>query len=121
MAGTVVRNLMENAVRYSGPQSTVVARLTASEPPPERTGDWVALEVMDNGVGIPERHLPHVFERFYRADPSRSKQMGGTGLGLSIVKHIAERFGGEATASSREGFGTTVRVVLPRVEAPAPD
>ena len=72
----------------------------------------------DSGPGIPERHLPHIFERFYRADPSRSKRLGGTGLGLSIVKHIVERAGGTVEANSREGFGTTVVVRLPAV-APA--
>ena len=79
------------------------------------------LVVSDDGAGIPERHLPHVFERFYRADPSRSKRLGGTGLGLSIVKHIAERFAGSAVATSREGFGTTVTVTLPRVAEDAGD
>ena len=82
-----------------------------------REDDAVVLGVSDDGAGIPERHLPHVFERFYRADPSRSKRLGGTGLGLSIVKHIAERFGGTATATSREGFGTTVTVTLPEADA----
>jgi signal transduction histidine kinase len=74
--------------------------------------------VADDGIGIPEKHLPHVFERVDRADPSRSKRMGGTGLGMSIVKHIAERFGGTAEATSREGFGTTVTITLPAAEAP---
>jgi signal transduction histidine kinase len=112
MARTVVRNLLENAVKYAGAgaRAETVVRVD---------GDRVVLLVSDDGSGIPERHLPHVFERFYRADPSRSKQLGGTGLGLSIVKHIAERFGGRATASSREGFGTTVTVVFP-ASAPAP-
>ncbi|HSJ73467.1 MAG TPA: ATP-binding protein [Miltoncostaeaceae bacterium] len=106
MAATVVRNLVENAVKYAGPGATAATTV-------RREGDAVTMTVADDGVGIPERHLPHVFERFYRADPSRSKRLGGTGLGLSIVKHIAERFGGRAEASSREGFGTTITVTLP--------
>jgi two-component system phosphate regulon sensor histidine kinase PhoR len=106
MARTVARNLIENAVKYAGPGATARAAVRVA-------GGSVELVVSDDGLGIPERHLPHVFERFYRADPSRSKRLGGTGLGLSIVKHIAERFGGRAEATSREGFGTTVRVTLP--------
>jgi two-component system phosphate regulon sensor histidine kinase PhoR len=106
MARTVARNLIENAVKYAGPGATARAAVRVA-------GDSVELVVSDDGLGIAERHLPHVFERFYRADPSRSKRLGGTGLGLSIVKHIAERFGGRAEATSREGFGTTVRVTLP--------
>ena len=110
MAATIVRNLVENAVKYAGPGATATTRV-------RRDGDGVVLTVADDGAGIPERHLMHVFERFYRADPSRSKRLGGTGLGLSIVKHIAERFGGRAEASSREGFGTTVTVTLPEEDA----
>ncbi len=106
MARTVARNLVENAVRYAG--AGAVARVRV-----ERLGDEAVLSVADDGVGIPERHLAHVFERFYRVDASRSRRLGGTGLGLSIVKHIAERFGGGARVTSREGFGTTVTVVLP--------
>jgi two-component system phosphate regulon sensor histidine kinase PhoR len=108
MARTVVRNLMENAIKYAGPGATAVVSVSRAE-------DAVVLSVADDGAGIPERDLQHIFERFYRADPSRSKRLGGTGLGLSIVKHIAERFGGSATAVSREGFGTEVTVTLPRV------
>ena len=111
MAATVVRNLVENAVKYAGPGATAATTVG-------REGDAVTLTVADDGAGIPERHLPHVFERFYRADPSRSKRLGGTGLGLSIVKHIAERFGGRAEASSREGFGTTITVTLPAEDEP---
>jgi len=119
MALTVVRNLMENAVKYAGPGARArvwVEREDGDAPDP--ADGWVTLTVADDGAGIPERHAPHVFERFYRADPSRSKRLGGTGLGLSIVKHIAERFGGAATAESREGFGTTVRVRLPAAPPP---
>jgi two-component system phosphate regulon sensor histidine kinase PhoR len=114
MAQMVVRNLAENAVRYAGPGATAVVR-------GRRVGDCVEIEVEDNGLGIPERDLPHVFERFYRSDPSRSRRLGGTGLGLSIVKHIADRTGGEAEITSREGFGTTVRVVIPASPSPVTD
>ncbi len=107
MARTVVRNLVENAIKYAGAGATATTSVDVEE-------GRVVLRVSDDGAGIPERHLPHVFERFYRADPSRSKRLGGTGLGMSIVKHIAERFGGTAEAESREGFGTTVTVTLPR-------
>lgn len=109
MSDIVARNLVENAIKYAGPGATATISVV-------REGDVVALRVGDDGAGIPERHLPHVFERFYRADPSRSKRLGGTGLGLSIVKHIAERFGGAAEAVSREGFGTTVVVTLPAAD-----
>jgi signal transduction histidine kinase len=112
MAVTVVRNLLENAVKYAGTGATATAAVRAE-------GGGALLTVSDDGAGIPEKHLPHVFERFYRADPSRSKRLGGTGLGLSLVKHIGERFGGGATVSSREGYGTTITVTLPL--APAPD
>ena len=108
MATTVVQNLVENAVKYGGSGSTTVIGARIAD-----GGDWTEITCTDNGPGIPERHLPHVFERFYRADASRSKRLGGTGLGLSIVKHIAERYGGVAEASSREGFGTTITVRMP--------
>ena len=113
MARTVARNLLENAVKYAGAGATARAIVRVD-------GGTVELTVADDGLGIPERHLPHVFERFYRADPSRSKRLGGTGLGLSIVKHIAERFGGRAEATSREGYGTTVRVTLPEAAGGPP-
>ena len=79
----------------------------------ERDGDRVRFTVRDNGVGIDAEHLPHVFERFYRVDKSRSRRLGGTGLGLSIVKHIVETAGGEVSITSREGFGTEITVALP--------
>ena len=106
MGQVLVRNRVENAIKFAGAGASTRATVRAE------AGE-VVLTVSDDGAGIPERHLPHVFERFYRADPSRSKRLGGTGLGLSIVKHIAERFGGEAVAASREGFGTTITVTIP--------
>ena len=114
MAHTVVRNLAENAVRYAGTGSTATIRVG-------RDGDMVVVEVQDDGLGIPEKDVPHVFERFYRADPSRSRRLGGTGLGLSIVKHITERLGGSASITSREGFGTIVTARIPVADAPVTD
>ena len=110
MSMTVVQNLIENAIKYGGSGSEAVVETRLA---PDRR--WVELICRDTGAGIAERHLPHIFERFYRADASRSKRLGGTGLGLSIVKHIAERFGGDVAATSREGFGTTIVVRLPVV------
>jgi two-component system phosphate regulon sensor histidine kinase PhoR len=111
MAQTIVRNLVENAIKYAGHGSTATTTVRAEH-------GHAVLVVADDGAGIPDRHLAHVFERFYRADPSRSKRLGGTGLGLSIVKHIAERFGGSASVAAREGYGTTITVTLPLAGAP---
>jgi signal transduction histidine kinase len=97
--------LLDNAVRYTpeGGNVTVSVR---------EEGDWVALEVSDTGVGIPEEQLPLIFERFYRADPSRSK--GGAGLGLSIARQIAESHGGQIRAKSTPDIGSTFTLLLPR-------
>ena len=106
MIATVLRNLLENAIRYSGRGSHV--EVLAS-----KEGNQVKLVVSDDGIGIDAEHLPHIFERFYRVDKSRSRRLGGTGLGLSIVKHIVESAGGEVRAASREGFGTEFTLLLP--------
>ena len=113
MSRQLLANLVGNAVRYAGPGSRARVRVV-------RRSDEVHLDVSDDGAGIPEADLPHIFERFYRADPARSKAAGGTGLGLSIVKHMVERHGGAVSAESREGFGTTIRVRLPGVDGSAP-
>jgi len=100
-------NLLENAVQYSPEGSKVVIRV-------ERDGDGTAyVAVQDAGPGIPEEQLPHVFERFYRGDPSRSRSTGGFGLGLAICKAIVNVYGGQIRAVSRQGKGTEIRVELP--------
>ena len=78
-----------------------------------RRDDHAVLEVADSGLGISADDLPHVFERFYRADKARSRQMGGTGLGLSIVRSICQAHGGQVTVNSAEGRGSRFRVELP--------
>ena len=106
MASTVFSNLLENAIKYSGRGSHVDVTGLREE-------GRIKIMVTDDGIGIDAEHLPHIFERFYRVDKSRSRRLGGTGLGLSIVKHVVESAGGEVKANSREGFGTELVVVLP--------
>jgi two-component system phosphate regulon sensor histidine kinase PhoR len=108
MAGTVLSNLLENAIKYSGRGSLVEVEAA-------REGNLLRMVVRDDGIGIDSEHLPHIFERFYRVDKSRSRRLGGTGLGLSIVKHVVESVGGTLSAKSREGFGTEITVRLPLV------
>jgi two-component system phosphate regulon sensor histidine kinase PhoR len=98
-------NLIDNAVKYTDKGSVTVRLVT-------RDGK-LAIEVQDTGIGIEADHLPHVFERFYVVDKSRSKKLGGTGLGLSIVKHIVLAHQGTVSIKSRLGEGTTVTVLLP--------
>ncbi len=102
----IVDNLLDNAVKYSRENGEI--RLQA-----EPRGDEIALSVRDSGIGISKEDLPHVFERFYRVDKARDRELGGTGLGLAIVKHIAQTHGGRVEAQSELGKGTTIRVLLP--------
>jgi two-component system sensor histidine kinase SenX3 len=107
---TALRNLLDNAVAYS-PDKTRVSVSTHL--------DVVALSVSDQGIGIPERDLERIFERFYRVDPARSRVTGGTGLGLAIVKHVTAAHGGKVTVTSKEGQGSTFTLRLP-VRSAAP-
>jgi two-component system phosphate regulon sensor histidine kinase PhoR len=102
----ILRNLVDNAVKYTpaGGAIDVTLRRAAGE---------VLLTVADEGIGIPPQDLGRVFERFYRVDKARSRQLGGTGLGLSIVKHLVENFGGTIGVTSRIGAGSAFTVRLP--------
>ena len=102
----VIYNLLDNAVKYSAAGGRIAVRATSAE-------GQLSLSVSDNGVGIPAQDLPRIFERFYRADKARHRDLGGTGLGLSIVKHIVQLHGGKVEAESELGRETTVRVHLP--------
>jgi two-component system phosphate regulon sensor histidine kinase PhoR len=106
----VLTNLMDNSLRHTpaGGRITCLSR---------RQDGGVAVSIRDNGAGITRDHLPRIFERFYRADSSRSREEGGTGLGLAIVKHLVEAHGGRVHAESERGGGTTVTCVFP--DAPA--
>jgi two-component system, OmpR family, sensor histidine kinase SenX3 len=103
---TAIRNLLENAVAYS-PERTRVVVTT------RRDRNRVEISVEDQGIGIPERDLKRIFERFYRVDPARSRATGGTGLGLAIVKHVTAAHGGTVTVRSVEGSGSTFTISLP--------
>jgi two-component system phosphate regulon sensor histidine kinase PhoR len=101
----VLGNLLDNALKYCQAGSSV--RIMA-----ERENDGVRIAVSDNGPGIGPEHLPRLFERFYRVDPGRSRELGGTGLGLAIVKHLVEAMGGTVGVDSRPGSGTTFSFTL---------
>lgn len=109
----VVRNLVANAIQYNRPDGTVEIALD-----PASDDGSVRLIVTDSGIGIPQHDLERVFERFYRVDAARSRQMGGTGLGLAITRHAVERMGGTITIDSLVGSGTTVTVTLPGPDEP---
>lgn len=100
-------NLLDNAIKYSAEDTTAAVRAA-------QTTSETVIAVTDQGVGVSRDHLPRLFERFYRVDKARSRDLGGTGLGLSIVKHIAQVHGGTVSVDSVVGRGSTFRIHLPR-------
>ena len=102
----LLRNLIDNAVKYNRRGGKVWVRA-------KKEGNKQILEVEDTGIGIPPEHVPFIFERFYRVNKGRSREMGGTGLGLSIVKHIVFLHGGEIVVHSKPGEGSRFSIVIP--------
>jgi len=101
--------LIDNAVKYTSPEGHISVVLEASD-------GAAVTEIRDTGVGISPTDLPHIFERFYRADESRSRESGGTGLGLSIAKWIAEAHQGQISVVSKVGEGSVFQVQIPLSE-----
>lgn len=101
-----ILNLLENAASYT-PEGGLIT-ITSS-----RQDNKIVVSVADTGIGIPAEHLPRIFERFYRADQARSRQIGGTGLGLAIVKHIMNIHNGSVVVASEEGKGSIFTLTFP--------
>jgi len=99
-------NLVDNAINYTPAGGGITLSL-------EKTQPSALILIEDSGIGIPQESLPHIFDRFYRVDKAKSREIGGSGLGLSICKWIAEAHGGTIEVSSRLGYGTKVSVRLP--------
>jgi signal transduction histidine kinase len=106
----LIRNLVDNAIRYSREGDKVVVEVDGDD-------GAILLRVRDTGIGIPSRDLPRIFERFYRVDRARSRETGGTGLGLAIVRHVVENHGGTIAVSSELGHGTAFEISLPSAPA----
>jgi two-component system phosphate regulon sensor histidine kinase PhoR len=104
----ILTNLLENALRYTPAGGRITCRSGVD-------GAGIAISVTDTGSGISPEHLPRIFERFYRSDASRSRDLGGTGLGLAIVKHLVEAHGGRVSAQSQRGLGTTIICWFPGI------
>jgi two-component system phosphate regulon sensor histidine kinase PhoR len=103
-----ILNLLANAIKFNRPGGEVRVSALASD-------HRIEIKIADTGVGIPSQDLPRIFERFYRIDKARSRQVGGTGLGLSIVKHVVERMNGAVEVESQLGRGSVFTLVLPSV------
>lgn len=110
LAQELIYNLMENAIRYNKPGGRVTVRV-------QKEGPQIIFSVEDTGIGIPPEHQERIFERFYRVDKSRSKELGGTGLGLAIVKHICNLTDADVKLMSKPGVGTKIFIVWGRGNA----
>jgi signal transduction histidine kinase len=104
----ILGNLISNALRYAPDSSVITLILSAEE-------SSLQLRVRDSGPGIPEKSLPHIFDRFYRADRARSREEGGTGLGLAIARQLAQAHGGSLTARNHPDGGAEFVLILPSV------
>ena len=102
----VIHNLVSNAIKYMDKEKGII-QIRVKD-----VGDFIQVEIEDNGKGIAQKDLPYIFDRFYRADVSRNSSKGGSGIGLSIVRKILEDHGGKVWATSREGIGTIMYFVL---------
>jgi two-component system phosphate regulon sensor histidine kinase PhoR len=103
----IVDNLIDNAIKYTPDGGSVCVSCFGDH-------DEACIEVADTGIGIPRNDLPRIFERFYRVDKARSRELGGTGLGLSIVKHLMQSIGGQIEVASRVGSGSKFTIHIPR-------
>jgi two-component system phosphate regulon sensor histidine kinase PhoR len=98
-------NLLDNAIKFSRANGEVLIEVQGVD-------GKARITIADSGIGIPSEDLPRIFERFYRVDKARSREVGGTGLGLSIVKHVVEQMGGSVTVDSRLGEGSRFTIVV---------
>ena len=105
----ILDNLLDNAIKYTPATGSISVRIRVEKP-------YGVVDVTDTGIGIPQSHINRVFERFYRVDRARSRELGGTGLGLAIVKHLVQHLGGQVTAESQVGKGSTFTVRIPLAE-----
>ena len=103
----LLNNLLDNAIKYTPKGGKIVLKIAP-------INKSIQFEILDTGIGIPQEHIPRIFERFYRVDPARSREMGGTGLGLSIVKHIVNLHHGNIKVESTIGVGSKFIIILPQ-------
>src|SRR5262249_103309 len=106
-------NLLDNAIKYTPEHDEIFVSASAPKHDHISGHDFVEFAVRDTGVGIPPQELPRLFERFYRVDKARSRELGGTGLGLAIVKHLAKAHGGDVGVTSELGKGARFYFTLP--------